>query len=141
MASTRLILKAKIGVVVLMSAGAAFAAPYEVTGPDAPKPHEQTAIQELSAYLGKRVAGKVRIGGRDGVVFRVGDTAGEVVVEGRRYWPRLTVETYDATTAGWVRETRSRTNSYTIDKSALGDRRIRLSWTWEVCKGMMVIVR
>ena len=75
MASTRLILKAKIGVVVLMAAGAAFAAPYEVTGPDVPKPHEQTAIQELSAYLGKRVAGTVRIGGRDGVVFRVGDTA------------------------------------------------------------------
>ena len=124
-----------------MAAGAAFAAPYEVAGPDVAKPHERTAIQELSAYLGKRVAGTVRIGGRDGVVFRVGDTAGEVVVEGRRYWPRLTVETYDATTAGWVRETRSRTNSNTIDKSALGDRRIRLSWTWEVCKGMMVIVR
>ena len=38
MASTRLILKAKIGVVVLMAAGAAFAAPYEVAGPDMPKP-------------------------------------------------------------------------------------------------------
>ena len=69
------ILKAKIGVVVLMAAGAAFAAPYEVSGPDVPKPHEQTAIRELSAYLGKRVAGTVRIGGKDGVVFRVGDTA------------------------------------------------------------------
>lgn len=62
MASTHLILKAKIGVVVLMAAWAAFAAPYEVAGPDAPKPHEQTAIQELSASLGKRVAGTVRIG-------------------------------------------------------------------------------
>ena len=36
MASIRLILKAKIGVVVLMAAGAAFAAPYEVAGPDVP---------------------------------------------------------------------------------------------------------
>ena len=40
MASTRLILKAKIGVVVLMAAGAAFAAPYEVTRPAAPLPRD-----------------------------------------------------------------------------------------------------
>ena len=52
-----------------LPAGAALAAPYEVAGPDVPKPHERTAIQELSAYLGKRVAGTVRIGGRDGASF------------------------------------------------------------------------
>lgn len=68
-------------------------------------------------------------------------TAGEVVVEGRRYWPRLTVETYDATTAGWVRDARSWTDSYTIDKSVLGDARIRLTWTWESRRGFMLIVR
>jgi len=65
------------GVVVatLMCAGLALeAAPYEVTGPDAPKPHEQTAMKELSDYLGKRVAGTLRVGGKDGIVFRVGDT-------------------------------------------------------------------
>ena len=66
------------GVVVatLMCAGLALeAAPYEVTGPDAPKPHEQTAMKELSDYLGKRVAGTLRVGGKDSIVFRVGDTA------------------------------------------------------------------
>ena len=41
-------LKAMIGVVVLMAAGAALAAPYEVAGPAAPKPHECTATNELS---------------------------------------------------------------------------------------------
>ena len=60
----------------LMCAGLALgAAPYEVAGPDAPKPHERTAMQELSDYLGKRVAGTVRVGGKEGIVFRVGDTA------------------------------------------------------------------
>ena len=67
-------LKAMIGVVVLMTAGTALAAPYEVAGPDAPKPHECTATNELSAYLAKRVAGTLRVGGKDGIVFRVGDT-------------------------------------------------------------------
>ena len=61
-------------VAALMAAGAAFAAPYEVAGPEAPKPHESTATNELSAYLAKRVAGTLRVGGKDGIVFRVGDT-------------------------------------------------------------------
>ena len=39
---------AMIGVVVLMTAGAALAAPYEVAGPAAPKPPECTAPNELS---------------------------------------------------------------------------------------------
>ena len=65
------------GVVVttLMCAGLALdAAPYEVAGPDAPKPHEQTAVKELSDYLGKRVGGTLCVGGKEGIVFRVGDT-------------------------------------------------------------------
>ena len=49
-------------------------APYRVVGPDAPKPHENTAAKELSAYLGRRVAGRLSIGGSEGVVFHVGDT-------------------------------------------------------------------
>ena len=61
-------------VAVLMAAGAASAAPYEVTGPTAPKPHECTATNELCAYLAKRVAGTLRVGGKEGIVFRVGDT-------------------------------------------------------------------
>ena len=60
----------------LMCAGLALgAASYEVAGPDAPKPHERTAMQELSDYLGKRVEGTLRVGGKEGIVFRVGDTA------------------------------------------------------------------
>ena len=39
------ILKAKIGVVVLMAAGAAFAAPYEVSGPDVPKPKRVVSVR------------------------------------------------------------------------------------------------
>ena len=59
----------------MMCAGLALdAAPYEVAGPDAPKPHEQTAVKELSAYLGKRVGGTLCVGGKEGIVFRVGDT-------------------------------------------------------------------
>ena len=62
-------------VAAMMCAGMALgAAPYEVAGPDAPKPHECTATNELSAYLAKRVAGTLRVGGKDGIVFRVGDT-------------------------------------------------------------------
>ena len=64
-----------VGVAVFMAAGMAFGvAPYEVAGPEAPKPHECTATNELSAYLAKRVAGTLRVGGKDNIVFRVGDT-------------------------------------------------------------------
>lgn len=30
------------------------------------------------------------------------------------------------------------TESYTIDKSALGDDRIRLTWTWEIRNGLII---
>ena len=56
------------------SASVLGAAPYTVSGPENAKPHERTAMEELSAYLGKRVAGTLRIGGQEGIVFRVGDT-------------------------------------------------------------------
>ena len=61
-------------VIALACCCSAGPAPYEVTGPDAPKPHECTATNELSAYLAKRVAGRLRVGGKDNIVFRVGDT-------------------------------------------------------------------
>ena len=70
------IITMKVTVVAAMGIRLALgAAPYEVAGPDAPKPHEQTAMKELSDYLGKRVAGTVRVGGKEAIVFRVGDTA------------------------------------------------------------------
>ncbi len=62
------------GMLVALCAWFAHAAPYEVKGPDAPKPHERTAASELSSYLSRRVSGKLRVDGRDGIVFRVGDS-------------------------------------------------------------------
>ena len=66
-------------------------------------------------------------------------TAPDVVEGGRRYRPRLTVETL--TNGEWVRTNRIWTDSYTIDKSALGDDRIRLTWTWEIFKGLAILFR
>ena len=65
------VLLVSVGGLVLSSAWAEM---YTVSGPENPKPHEQTAMEELSSYLGKRVAGTLRIGGKDGIIFRVGDT-------------------------------------------------------------------
>ena len=66
----------KVAMVATMVVRLAFgAASYEVAGPDVSKPHERTAMEELSSYLGKRVSGTVRVGGKEGIVFRVGDTA------------------------------------------------------------------
>ena len=48
---------------------------YRIVGPDAPKPHEVTAVQELTDYLAKRVKGRLEIGGKSQVTFHVGDTA------------------------------------------------------------------
>ena len=70
----KLLKKVVAGIATLITAELALAAPYEVAGPEAPKPHECTATNELSAYLAKRVAGAVRVGGKDNIVFRVGDT-------------------------------------------------------------------
>ncbi len=52
-----------------------FAGTYTVTAPEEAKPHERTAAEELTRYLSKRVSDDVRVEGKTGVVFHVGDTA------------------------------------------------------------------
>lgn len=66
-------------------------------------------------------------------------TASEVVKNDKRYKPRLTVETL--TDGEWVKTNRIWTDSYTIDKSALGADRIRLTWTWEKFSGLIISFR
>ena len=51
-----------------------FAQEYRIVGPENPKPHEVTAVQELTEYLGKRIKGRLEIGGKSPVTFHVGDT-------------------------------------------------------------------
>ena len=65
-------------------------------------------------------------------------TAQSVVVDGRRYQPRLSVEEkqngeWTAVSAQWV-------DSYTVGKANLANP-VRLTWTWEKRVGMMLIVR
>ncbi len=57
-----------------LCATALFAQNYKIVGPAEPKPHESTAIKDLTEYLAKRVKGDLTIGGRKGVIFHVGDT-------------------------------------------------------------------
>jgi hypothetical protein len=59
--------------------------------------------------------------------------------DGSRFQPILTVETL--INGEWANKRRLWTNSYTVDKSAIGDSRIRLTWTWDVPKGLRVIIR
>lgn len=66
-------------------------------------------------------------------------TAASIVVDGKRYQPRLTIETW--TGDEWVQSQQFWTESYTVDKTALGSGRIRLTWTWEIKKGLMIIFR
>lgn len=49
---------------------------YTIKGPESPKPWEKTAVEELTNYLARRVAGgaKVTVGGSSAVTFHVGDT-------------------------------------------------------------------
>ena len=47
---------------------------YRIVGPENPKPHEVTAVKELTEHLAKRVKGKLEIDGRSPVTFHVGDT-------------------------------------------------------------------
>ena len=68
-------------------------------------------------------------------------TAPEMVDGGVTYRPRLLVETYDEASGEWTRASRQWTGSYTYDKSASGGARIRLTWTWELFKGLLFIVR
>lgn len=50
------------------------ARPYEVRRPSAPHPWEETASREFADYLQRVSGGKVVVGGKDKVVFHVGDT-------------------------------------------------------------------
>ena len=67
-------------------------------------------------------------------------TAPEIKSGGHTYQPKLLVEIYNATTGEWVATTAKPqwANSYTIDKSALGNGRIRLTWTWQIRKGLII---
>jgi len=65
-------------------------------------------------------------------------TAQAIRLNGRTYMPRLLVETCDAATGEWSQGERIWTDSYTVDKSALGDIRICLTWTWEARRGLIV---
>ena len=68
-------------------------------------------------------------------------TAANVPVDGDGvYMPRLLVETWDEATGEWVADTTRPvwTESYTIDKAALGDSRIRLTWTWGKRIGLII---
>ena len=60
----------------------------------------------------------------------------EDVVDGRRYKPHLTVDTL--TNGEWVQTAKLWTDSYTVDKAALGSSRIRLTWTWEIRPGLII---
>ena len=57
-----------------LCAAALFAQNYRIVGPAMPKPHEATAIKDLTEYLAKRVKGDLTIGGKKSVTFQVGDT-------------------------------------------------------------------
>ena len=69
-------------------------------------------------------------------------TAPEVRSDGHTYQPKLLVEIYNATIGEWVATTAKPqlANSYTIDKSALGNGRIRLTWTWQIRKGFIISI-
>ncbi|MBQ7650657.1 MAG: DUF4838 domain-containing protein [Victivallales bacterium] len=61
-------------VISLLFAAALFAQNYKIVGPAEPKPHEATAIKDLTEYLAKRVKGDLTIGGKKNITFYVGDT-------------------------------------------------------------------
>ena len=67
-------------------------------------------------------------------------TAPEIKSGGRTYLPKLLVEQYNATTGEWVATTAKPqwAESYTVDKSALGGNRVRLTWTWKKHNGLII---
>ena len=67
-------------------------------------------------------------------------TAPEIKSGGHTYQPKLLVEMYNATTGEWVATTAKPqwTESYTVDKSALGGNRVRLTWTWKKHNGLII---
>ena len=58
----------------IVCAGSLMAQSYFIKGPAEPKPHEITAIKELTDYLSKRIDGTLTIGGKSPITFHVGDT-------------------------------------------------------------------
>ena len=67
-------------------------------------------------------------------------TAPEIKSGGHTYQPKLLVEMYNATTGEWETTTAKPqwANSYTVDKSTLGNGRIRLTWTWKIRNGFII---
>ena len=57
----------------------------------------------------------------------------------RNYSPRLEVETL--VNGEWRPERQLRCHSYTVDKTAIGDGRIRLTWTWDIAPGFLSLDR
>jgi hypothetical protein len=70
-------------------------------------------------------------------------TAPEIKSGGHTYMPKLFVEQYNATSGKWeVTKAKPQwTETYVVDKTALGNSRIRLTWTWEMRKGFNIIIR
>ena len=66
-------MKKALAISMLLTA-ALFAQNYKIVGPSKPKPHEATAIKDLTEYLAKRVKGDLTIGGKKNITFFVGDT-------------------------------------------------------------------
>ncbi len=60
--------------IVMCCTAALFAQNFKIVGPANPKPHEQTAMDELKEYLGKKIDGKLTIGGASDITFVVGDS-------------------------------------------------------------------
>ena len=54
----------------LLCAVVLFAQNYKIVGPAQPKPHEATAIKDLTDYLAKRVKGDLTIGGKKNITGR-----------------------------------------------------------------------
>ena len=67
-------------------------------------------------------------------------TAPEIKSGGHTYQPKLLVEMYNATTGEWEATTAKPqwANSCTVDKATLGNGRIRLTWTWQIRKGLII---
>jgi len=64
-------------------------------------------------------------------------TAESIVVDGRRYQPRLVVE--EKVDGEWTPVRRIWTGSYTLDKASLANP-VRLTWTWQICEGFIISV-
>jgi hypothetical protein len=66
-------------------------------------------------------------------------TAQSVAVDGTKYQPSLTIETWNGSV--WTNAKRIWTESYTVGKTAVAGGNVRLTWTWERPNGFMIIVK